>query len=376
MRSEEHYWNTIEALEMASPGKNKAKIVKNTGISCLPMCATSQAFLHPSFFPLDPFHLFYENCMAFIWVLWMKSQPTDLFYIPSDKLKRCGELVAQASLSTLPTSFCGSVHDPFLKHYTNWLHHEIVKFLEGFQALYVGNDPTKISRARLCIFQFIHVSQHIAWNGSIRLSSQATCERTIGEMSCRIQSRKAVFPNLSNRINERELLKLMLLYYPTLDSSKKNLNSSWNTIKVMSIVRILQWEKVPGITFAQHMDKCTSEIIRWGKVCIGKGIAHQKQSNGLNSTIWGEAQAYYEYNKQLFVYRHFLGAEGHWSTEVKVLEVSNILNKVATFSMPETQTNVWIIQKHPGLAMLNAEETGETTDKTGDDDSSSDDDAY
>jgi len=155
------------------------------------------------------------------------------------------------------------------------LHHEIVRFLEGFQALYVGNDPTKISRAHLCVFQLIHVPWHIAWNGSISLSSQATCERTIGEMSHRIRSRKAVFANLSNQIYERELLKLMLLYYPTLDSSKKNLNSSSNTIKGMSIVRILQQEKVPGTTFTQHMDviglfisnnlnlqKCASEIIR------------------------------------------------------------------------------------------------------------------
>jgi len=132
MQSEEHYWNTIEALEMASPGKNKAKIVKNTGISHLPMCATSQAFLHPSFFPLDPFHLFYENCMAFIWGLWMKSQPMDLFYIPSDKLKRCGELVAQASLSTLPASFCGSVHDPFLKSTSQYKIYEWIALLHWY----------------------------------------------------------------------------------------------------------------------------------------------------------------------------------------------------------------------------------------------------
>jgi len=49
--------------------------------------------------------------------LWMKSQPTDLFYIPSDKLKRCGELVAQASLSTLPASFCGICSWPILEEY-------------------------------------------------------------------------------------------------------------------------------------------------------------------------------------------------------------------------------------------------------------------
>ena len=103
----------------------------------------------------------------------------------------------------------------------------------------------------------------------------------------------------------------------------------------------------------------------------------------MNSPIWGEAEAYYEYNKQLFVvYRPLLDAEpmlkvscrGHWSTEIRVLEVSKIVNKAATFMMPETQKNVWIIRKHPGLAMLNAEETGETADKIGNDNDS--DDAY
>ena len=319
--------------------------------------------MHPSFFPLDPFHLFYENCLAFIWALWMKSVPSDLFYILSDKLKRFGELVAQASSSTLPASFCGPVRDPFLKSTSQykiyeWMallhwyiipigielqfndsvlsnfahfvyivefamtitprsqkdirdfHHEIVKFLKGFQSLYVGNDPNNISRACLCIFQLIHVPRHIAWNGSIRLGSQATCERTIGEMSHRIHSKKAVFANLSNQIYERELLKLMLLYYPTLDSDKNNSNSSQNqnTIRGMSSVRIPQREKVIGTIFAQHMDAIhlflgktfnlqqdTSRIIRWGKVCIGKGIVipsrlseSRSQSSTLRHACWFE----------------------------------------------------------------------------------------
>lgn len=78
----------------------------------------------------------------------------------------------------------------------------------------------------------------------------------------------------------------------------------------------------------------------------------------------------------LVVYRPCLGAEpvlkvackGHWSTEIKVLEVSTIVDKVATFNMPGnsgTHEKVWIMRKHPGLAMLSAEETEETADRTG-----------
>jgi 2-oxo-4-hydroxy-4-carboxy--5-ureidoimidazoline (OHCU) decarboxylase len=68
--------------------------------------------------------------------------------------------------------------------------------------------------------------------------------------------------------------------------------------------------------------------------------------------------------------------KGHWSTEIKVLEVSNIVDKVATFNMPDTQEKVWIMRKHPGLAMLSVEETEETADRTGNgQDNGGDDDA-
>ena len=46
IRTEEHYWNTIEALEKASTSKDRADIVRSTGISRLPLCATSLAFMH------------------------------------------------------------------------------------------------------------------------------------------------------------------------------------------------------------------------------------------------------------------------------------------------------------------------------------------
>ena len=56
------------------------------------------------------------------------------------------------------------------------LYNLVCSFLEGFERLYVQNDPAKVSRCWLCIWQLIHVPTHIAWNGSIRFGSQATCE--------------------------------------------------------------------------------------------------------------------------------------------------------------------------------------------------------
>ncbi|KAF8800249.1 hypothetical protein BYT27DRAFT_7006089, partial [Phlegmacium glaucopus] len=218
-RTEAHYWRTIEMLSKASNNATAA-----TGISRLPLCATSLAFSHPNFFPLDPFHLFYENCMAFIWDLWTGSQLGDTFFIPVDKLKTFGELIPQA-MSTLPASFCGPVRDIFLKRHSQykifeWMallhwyiipigielgfnsivlqnfanfseiiefamtlkprsqkelldfHQMIVRFLHNYEKIYVGWNPENISRARLCIFQLIHIPQHIMWNGNIRIGSQ------------------------------------------------------------------------------------------------------------------------------------------------------------------------------------------------------------
>jgi hypothetical protein len=63
-QGQRHYWDTIKRLESAATSQEHGKIVKSTGISHLTVCAASLAFLHPSFYPLDPFHLFYENCMV------------------------------------------------------------------------------------------------------------------------------------------------------------------------------------------------------------------------------------------------------------------------------------------------------------------------
>jgi hypothetical protein len=68
------------------------------------------------------------------------------------------------------------------------LHNLIKKFLEGFEKLYIGKDPAKVSRFHLCLFQLIHIPTHIEWYGSIRIGSQATVERAIGEMGHKVHS--------------------------------------------------------------------------------------------------------------------------------------------------------------------------------------------
>ena len=77
IRTLEGYWETIEKLE-AVKGNNTqyTTIVRDTGVSGIPICAASPAFSHPYFFPLDPFHLFYENCMPHFWDTWVSFVAT------------------------------------------------------------------------------------------------------------------------------------------------------------------------------------------------------------------------------------------------------------------------------------------------------------
>jgi hypothetical protein len=87
----------------------------STGVSRLTMCAASPAFLHPSFFPLDPFHLFYENCMVHIWDLWVShSKDHEQIHMATEMASQLGEEIEKA-MKTLPSSFCSPIRNPFKK---------------------------------------------------------------------------------------------------------------------------------------------------------------------------------------------------------------------------------------------------------------------
>ncbi|KAJ3511897.1 hypothetical protein NLJ89_g3836 [Agrocybe chaxingu] len=262
IRTQQAYWRIIRRLENAKTKKAKTDITRSTGVSRLPLCAASLAFIHPLFFPIDPFHLFYENCMSFFWDLWTSfSKAGELIHLPVVKAQELGCLIPLA-MATLPPAFCGPVQDPYLKRQSQYkvyewmallhwyiipigielsftpailrnfarfvytiefamtikgrdeedlqhLHDTIAEFLKEYERLYIGQDPEKIQRARLCVFQLIHIPRHIQWNGSIRLGSQATVERSIGEMGHKIRSKKAPFANLANLIYQRELVKIL-----------------------------------------------------------------------------------------------------------------------------------------------------------------------
>src|ERR1700677_4383178 len=168
-----------------------------------------------SFFQLTPF-IYFENRMPHFWDLWIfQSVEGEKIHMKKDMASKLGEMVAKA-MATLPPSFCGLVRDPFLKWQSQYkiyewmallhwyivpiawelgfnsevvknfalfsnvieytmtmvprteqdlamLYQKIALFLRGFESLYVGNDASKISRCRLCVFQLIHIPYHISY---------------------------------------------------------------------------------------------------------------------------------------------------------------------------------------------------------------------
>ena len=103
-------------LEAVKDHRGKYKeLVKKTGVSGLAICAASPAFSHPYFFPLDPFHLFYENCMPHFWDMWISNDSKlEPIYMSPDIASKLGA-EAERAIVTLPPSFCGPIRDPYKK---------------------------------------------------------------------------------------------------------------------------------------------------------------------------------------------------------------------------------------------------------------------
>ncbi|KAH9022211.1 hypothetical protein EDB85DRAFT_1871470 [Lactarius pseudohatsudake] len=441
MRDQSHYWKTINRLLSAKTKKEQQMIVRETGISRLTLCSTSPAFSHPSFFPLDPFHLFYENCMLHIWDLWVThSSSEERIHLSKEVAELLGEEVEKA-VKTLPPSFCGPIRNPYKKRQSQYkvyewmallhwyiipiawelqvdqevlenfgefadivetamtisprssedlaeLHGKACSFLHEFERLYVGDDPMKVSRCRLCIFQLVHVPYHILWHGSIRFGSQATVERAIGELGHKIRSKKAPFANMSTILFERATTKMLTLKYPVLSIPGKEKRQKEHLFQSLPIRKT---DKEGGTDFYTHLkaicgclDVRDLKVQRWGKCTIKEGVTLRSRISELRGQsslssryfeaqrdiqakrpTWGEALAFYsvpEHNLCLVVYCPVVEVFGvvgrwcgRWSEEIRVMETSRLMNLIGIW---EFESRVHILRRHPGLDMLSAEECG------------------
>ena len=114
-------------------------------------------------------------------------------------------------------------------------------------------------------------------------------------MNHRIRSRKEVFANLANQVYEQELLKILLLYYPTLSKMKTNSSEKIMPVQRVKILKkelchsasgMLQHHLQAICHFLGHHIKpseCQSHISQWGKVHVHGELIHSSLSDDLRS---------------------------------------------------------------------------------------------
>ncbi|EKM79257.1 hypothetical protein AGABI1DRAFT_39752 [Agaricus bisporus var. burnettii JB137-S8] len=457
MRTEEEYWDAITQLEGAKSSRERENITKQTGISRLPLAAASKALIPYRSYPIDPFHLFYENCAPHIWDMWVseKNSEEKIYF---KKANEMGKLIEDASI-TLPPAFCGPIRNVYTKRQSQYkiyewmalVHWYIVpmgrelqmdwsvlnnfalfsrivefamtpcarteteitslqgmvdKFLANFEKIYLNSDPKNISRFRLCIFQLAHVPSHIRWHGSIRVGSQATVERSIGELGGQIRSKKSPFENLANIIFYREITKILHLGHPELlrpgppaRSSDKVPTKQRHKLHTRNLIQgeITAIEKAIAPFTTTHL---TPTILpdKWGKLRLNNGrtlhsaLSESKQVSCKRSSCWfeakptketdqpifGKATGFYKTNvpsmELLAVYTPLIQLKqyitgfwvGIWSEELRIVAASQILDLIGIWSpvgVDSSSDAIYPLRKHPGLTMLNTEESGGKLDE-------------
>ncbi len=184
-------------------------------------------------------------------------------------------------------------------------------------------------------------------------------ERTIGELESQIHSKKAPFANLASLIYECQLIQLLCLYYPELDTFKNSpvkvkpslFSKFYITKKHFGLGKPLSnHSKAISETLTVFLDS-TSNIKQWRKFKISDGVVLRSQKfecrhgtqlsrsqryfesyNSQGNIFFGEALAFYSadslsesyvvYHELMNIVHHLGTLKGTWSTELHVAPTS------------------------------------------------------
>lgn len=251
LRTDEQYADTVKLLQdQTLSSAARARIQKTTGVIALPLVSSSPLFRHPEFFPLDPFHLFNANIPQLMWSVLCAPVGTE-YGLTTEQRQELGGLVATNS-KMYPTSFTSRAPRNIAKYsnssyrmveWASIFHHFLPAYLHHVQApaevqrvlrlfvqgvdmamtreglsledvryvkalfarfcleretLYASSSAT-LSRSTLSVHHLLHVADQIWTLGSVRATSQATCERYIGILKRGLASFRHPYAMMSNR---------------------------------------------------------------------------------------------------------------------------------------------------------------------------------
>ncbi|KAE8211515.1 hypothetical protein CF327_g4741 [Tilletia walkeri] len=253
MRDDEAFYSNLKELADATSKTAWKRVATKTGVTALPLLAFSPAFSHPDFFPLDIFHLFSFNTFQLIWNT-MSSDFADGDPFHFDEVQRdsFGKLVAAASYD-LPGSFGKAPRDTSRSHNTHYkmvgwitvfhcyigpflhshntdesviklllalldgigvaaqatgcqlrdigfINASFIRFGQLWEELYIRDNPDPVQRARLSVHLLLHIGHLIVSTGSVRGTSQAACERTIGTIKKEMRSQRNPYVAVEGRV--------------------------------------------------------------------------------------------------------------------------------------------------------------------------------
>ncbi|KAE8216138.1 hypothetical protein CF319_g8951 [Tilletia indica] len=264
-RSLPAYAEAVGRLANAS-ATNRVTVQRDTGVVTLPLVAFSPMFNIPDFFPLDPFHLFNMNVPSLIWKTF-NSPLTGEFGFDDAQRVEFGEFIADNARhypsyfsSRAPRDIArygnsnyrmvewGSVFHHFLPAYLhhisaplevrtmvddyltasdlamhrqglnmeqiNLVRNLFIGFVETWERLYVYANSS-VDRATLSVHHLLHVSEQIFMLGSIRATSQATCERYMGILKKGLSAFRFPYASMALRSIHRTQATLATLRFGT-----------------------------------------------------------------------------------------------------------------------------------------------------------------
>ncbi|KAE8238524.1 hypothetical protein A4X13_0g8475, partial [Tilletia indica] len=239
-------------------GRRKA-VGTSTGIARLPPVSFAGSFHPIDFFPLDPFHLFNFNVPRTIWKALIGPQAGE-FGFTEQQRTQLGAIIA-SNAKAYPVSFSsraprdislfsntgykmvewGSVFHHFLPAFLHFVkapldvrsmldnflqgvdlamdrrgltlsqigdvEQHFTSFVTEWERLYVASDAA-ISRATISVHLLLHVSDQLLTLGSVRATSQATCERMIGVLKQGVTAFRSPYSVMANRALSRAQVTL------------------------------------------------------------------------------------------------------------------------------------------------------------------------
>lgn len=418
MRNEKEFMETIEKLNNETSSTARKLIIRNSGVTHLPMFAASPGWTYPTFYPMDCLHQLYANHANHIHRL-----NIEIGLFSNNRHAKFGAML-DAAMKTLPPIFCGPVRNIAEKINTNYKLYEwmavvhwytvplmhflhmdaryidhyasfvqiaeqamlvepkseedlqnltdlIVEYLTDFERLYI-HSPEHLTRARVTTFQLIHIPYMIRSWGTYRGVSQATCERLIGWMGRKVKSKKAPDANLSNLVLEGEKAKCLQLLYPQLKpredpkpakllvkhhkfTSADMKEYSAYTMHLKAIVKYMCWPT----------DVQVEGMTRWGKLCLSNGQTLRSRINEETATGHSRSQRYFEAvidNKprwgEVLAFYHHAGTRQVFAV---FNEIENIQIKFRTYNVGRLGEKVSVMKAKDIKAIVGIIENGDET---------------